>query len=373
MEFRGYPVRDGCGYDGGQSYGPAESFVGMRTEKDPTAVTSLIGSWQSPRPREVGETVEEFLRRLGGPTWIHLVGQERTRTRAMTTLLHGNEPSGVRALHRVLREGRQPATDVLVLVACVGAALEPPGFAHRMLPGKRDLNRCFAGPYSDFEGCIAREIIQRLKGLRPEALVDLHNTSGSGPAYGVGTRVDPARLALTSLFASHYIITDIRLGSLMEATEDEFPTVTIECGGANNRAADGVALEGLKQFLYGKSLLDADGNRRTVTVLEHPMRIRLSPGARVAYSSAPVKGRNLTLREDIDRFNSVVLPPSEPIGWTSRLDALTAPDSRGRERRHELFEIRDGVLHASGPLRLFMATTSERIAEEDCIFYAIQC
>jgi Succinylglutamate desuccinylase / Aspartoacylase family len=331
----------------------------------------LIRTWESPARGDVGDTVEDFLHLLGGPACIHLTGRDRTRTRAMTTLLHGNEPSGVRALHRFLKEGRQPTTDVVALVASVSAALEPPGFAHRMLPGRRDLNRCFAGPGADFEGRLAREIVQRLKDARPEAFIDLHNTSGSGPAYGVGTRVDPARLAMTSLFASHYVLTDIRLGSLMEATEDDFPTVTLECGGARNSMADRVAFEGLDRFLCTESLLEAAAARGDVTVLEHPVRVRLAAGAHVAYSNAPVASRALTLRNDIDQFNSVVLPSSEPIGWINKLEVLTAPDGSGVECLRTLFEIRDGRLHARGPLRLFMATTNERIAEEDCLFYAI--
>jgi len=334
-------------------------------------VSDLIRTCDVPADRLVTGTVEEFLGLLGGPTWVHLQGKDRSRTRAVATLLHGNEPSGVRALHRFLKSGGRPATDVLALVAAVATALQPPGFAFRMLPGARDLNRCFAGPYSGPEGLLAREILDELLAAEPEALVDLHNTSGSGPAYGVGTRLNPICLAVTSMFASQYVLTDIRLGSLMEATEDAFPTVTIECGGAGSAAADELAFNGLQRFLCSESLLAVAPAGHEVVVLEHPVRIRLAPGARIAYSHAPVGNRTLTLRNDIDRFNSTVLRANEPIGWTNELTALTAAGSAGLTPLDELFEVRGGRLYAKRALRLFMATTDVRSAEADCVFYVV--
>lgn len=332
----------------------------------------MIGTWEFRANHDIGEAPGDFLRVLGGPTWIRLAGRDRTRTRAVTTLLHGNEPSGTRALHRFLKEHREPATDVLALVASVGAALEPPDFAHRTRPGRRDLNRCFLAPYLDVEGELARDIVQGLREACPESLVDLHNTSGSGPAYGVATRVDPVRLAVTARFSDQYVLTDIRLGSLMEATEDDFPTVTIECGGAQSAAADRIAFEGLTRYLCDDQLLEPT-DARQVIVLEHPLRIRLAWGASVAYADSPVAGRDVTLRKDIDRFNSIALSSSEPIGWTQALDSLAALDSCGIERRHEMFAIRGGRLYATERLRLFMATTNERIAAEDCLFYVVRC
>jgi len=330
----------------------------------------LIQLWETPAGGEVGETAEDFLRLLGGPRWIHLRGKDRSRTRAVATLLHGNEPSSLRALHRLLKESCRPATDILVLVAAVEAAREAPGFAHRMLPGTRDLNRCFAGPFTDAQGILAREILDGLKAGRPEALVDVHNTSGSGPAYGVGTRLEPPCLAITSLFAPRYVLTDIRLGSLMDATADLCPTATIECGGARSSAADDVALRGLERFLCSESVLATPGGR-DVVVLEHPRRIRLAPGAQLAYSQAPVAGRTLTLRSDIDRFNSTVLPAGELIGWTNELGVLSAAGGRGFTPLGELFEVSNGRLCATRALQLFMATTDARMAEEDCVFYVV--
>jgi len=330
----------------------------------------VIRTWESPVSNAVGASPEEFLRVLDGPCWIRLRGADPSRTRAVTTLVHGNESSGVRALHRFLREHRRAATDVLALVASVHAALQPPGFAHRMLPGTRDLNRCFAGPWSDAAGSLAREILDGLQAARPEALIDLHNTSGAGPSYGVGTRRDPACLALASLFAVEYVLTDIRLGALMEATADEFPAVTIECGGAGSTAADEVAFKGLQGFLCGDVVPESAA--AGVAVLEHPVRVCLAPGATLAYSHVPAPGRTLSLRSDLDQFNSTVLAPGELLGWTRHTGILlSAHGSPGGIDLEEAFEVGNGELRARRGLRLFMATTDVRNALSDCLFYVI--
>ncbi len=320
---------------------------------------------------ELDDTVETFLQRLGGPCWIRVRGRDRSRVRALITLLHGNEPSGTRALHRFLRSAGQPATDILALVANVPAALAGPGFSQRMLPGRRDLNRCFAGPPDDDEGRLAREILDTLRAARPEALIDLHNTSGAGPAYGVGVRADPSFLALASLFASHYVLTDIRLGALMEATADEFPTVTVECGGAQEAKSDAVAFAGIEKYFCMENVVGDGSDRPDVTVIERPLRIRLADGATVAYAGTPVEGRSLTLRTDIDRFNSNLLKAGEPIGWARRRVPLDVSGRGGSHTGEDLFELRGGRLRARMPLRLFMATTDVRIAVADCLFYAV--
>jgi hypothetical protein len=131
------------------------------------------------------------------------------------------------------------------------------------------------------------------------------------------------------------------------------------------------AFNGLQRFLCGESILSTTAASRDVVVLEHPLRISLATGASIAYSQAPVEGHTLTLRNDIDRFNSTVLPPYEIIGWTSELGALSAVDSAGLRHLDQLLEIRNGQLCAKRALRLFMATTDVRIAKDDCVFYVV--
>jgi hypothetical protein len=51
-----------------------------------------------PEPSTIAETVYGFLAQLGGPTAIHITGHDTRRCRVVVTLLHGNEPSGLKAV-----------------------------------------------------------------------------------------------------------------------------------------------------------------------------------------------------------------------------------------------------------------------------------
>ena len=334
--------------------------------------SDALQTWTAPSPDDIGEDAIEFLRRLGGPTWLVVPGKDRSRTRAITTLLHGNEPSGLRGLHRWLKTGTTPAVDVVCCIAAVATALTPPGFANRRLPELRDLNRCFQPPFDGPEGRLAAELLARLREANPEALVDIHNTSGLGPAYGATTKLDAERMTITGMFAEHLIVTDVHVGALMEATQNDFPTVTIECGGIRNRTADLVAFEGIATYVSRDDLF-FQATAQTITVLKHPIRVRAINGAEIAFADKPLAGVDITLRPDIDRFNYIVLPPSEPLGWLGPrgISALEAFQNETEDIAENLFDLRDGQLFTSRPVRLFMATTDPQIAKDDCLFYAI--
>jgi hypothetical protein len=167
-----------------------------------------------------------FLESLGGPTLLRLEGRDSSRVRALSTLLHGNEPSGLRAVIRYLRSGEVPATDVIIFIGSVHTALTEPRFSYRALPGEMDANRCWTLHGDMPQGEVARQVLTRIVDASPECLVDLHNNTGHNPAYGVAFRVGPAEQSLVSLFADRIVHTPIELGTLVEATVPLFPSVS---------------------------------------------------------------------------------------------------------------------------------------------------
>ena len=93
----------------------------------------------------LGDSYLDFLQQLGGPAWFTVEGRDTSRRRVIVTLLHGNEPSGLKAVHALLSEEIVPATDLGILVAGADAALCEPLLTHRYIPGERDLNRTVGG------------------------------------------------------------------------------------------------------------------------------------------------------------------------------------------------------------------------------------
>ncbi len=325
-------------------------------------------------PHWLEGTLEQFLEALGQPTILQLSGADTSRRRTLCTLLHGNEPSGVQAVFQYLQQGAQAAVNIDIIIASVHTALTEPRFSYRMLPGKRDLNRCFHPPFDTDEGQLARQILDYIQESRPECLIDLHNTSGSGPAFAVSVHNDVNHLALTSLWTNDMIVTDLRLGALMELSERDVPTVTIECGGANDRPSLMIATEGLQRFFRNEHVLAQPEEDYAVTCYRNPVRLELRPGFRVAYTDDIYGDADISLRCDVDRLNYGSLPPDEPIArlGPEGLNALQANNHLGESVLEQYFCCRDQKLYAKHTLKLFMVTTNKDIAERDCLLYFIE-
>lgn len=311
---------------------------------------------------------EAFLGRLGGPSVLHINGLQRNRCRVVVTLLHGNEPSGLRAIYQLLKAGVQPVTDIKVIVGSVSAARTEPMFSHRMLPGHRDLNRCFNGPEHDLQGQLAKAIIEQINQFSPEAVVDVHNTSGSGPSFCVSICDDDKHLSLASFFSGRCIHTDIRLGSLMEQNFG-CPIVTVEAGGAEDPVADNNAYNGLKTLFINDNLFFNDCN---IELLNRPRRLELLADTKLKFAEQAECDAHVTIRQDIERYNFGITLPSDVLGWTNddtlqcfKLDKAEIPIS-------EFFEVNEGKIQTTQPLKFFMVTTKVEIAKTDCLLYFVE-
>jgi hypothetical protein len=328
---------------------------------------------RNPLATDIGDNVEAFLRIQGGPACIFLEGEDTGRTRALVTLLHGNEPSGAMALFRWLKSGQRPAVNVVCIVASVAAALESPVFSHRMLPRARDLNRCFRPPFEDTQGALAEEILEILHMHHPEAVVDVHNTSGSGPSFGVCTFMDRQHDALVSLFTRRLIISNLRLGALMEISEHSFPTVTVEVGGRLDEEAHELAYEGICRYFAATDVFAAGETDWGLELLTDPIRVELADNVSLTYADEPRVGYDITLCTDIEHHNFSNVTPDTLLGWAEGQERklFNAQDMGGRCAVTDILRIEDGRLYPAQTLKLFMITNNAAIAESDCLFYAV--
>lgn len=326
----------------------------------------------NPRPSDIAETAEAFICELAEPTMIFIEGEDSSRTRALVTLMHGNEPSGVKALHRWLRSGRKPLCNIICALPSIPAAILEPLFKYRVYPEQRDMNRCFLPPYNDEPGKRAEQILECFARYGPECIIDIHNTSGHSPDFAVVTFEDEQHEALASLFTDRMIITDLRLGALMETSNRRSPVVTIECGGAQDAEADQIAWQGLQRYFTQAEVLTLESGRQ-LDLYHHPVRLELSQDCVVAYADSYVLGTDLTVPGGLDRCNFDAVERGELIGWVGRrkgVQGFCVHDSEGRNVFDEYFECKGNQLLTAQRLKLFMITTRPDIAIGDCLLYA---
>jgi len=309
-----------------------------------------------------------FLEALGGPVVFRVPGVQRNRCRALVTLLHGNEPSGLMGLRAWLRRQQTPAVDLLCVLGSVPAALEPPGFAHRMLPGHRDLNRCFRAPFDGPEGQLAEAIVHALRDAHCETIVDLHNNTGPNPAYGVVDAASAERLGLVGLFSHRCVVTELRLGTLFEAVED-VPCVAIECGQSGDPGADDVAAEGIARYA---ALTRAPAPRPDGELYDASRRVLLAEGVSVAFAEAPAVDADVTFLPAVERYNFERIEAGMALGWSHGPWPVRVFDEHGQDTSREYFEVVDGVLRARAPLMPIMVTASATVAQQDCLCYLLR-
>jgi hypothetical protein len=326
----------------------------------------------APSLTDMGDNILSFISIFPQPVRIRIPGADNSRCRVLVTLLHGNEPSGLTALHELLKAKFKPAVDIYCYLIAFEAARLLPVFTHRQVPGKRDFNRCFGAPYdSDDQGPVCEQLLSEIGKLQPEAVVDMHNTSGEGPAFGVSTSYDKKHDELVSLFTDRLIITDLKLGALMESNTHDVPIVTIECGGANEDVADRIALNGLKRYFSQDQLFISEAKDYGIELYFNPVRIELNLATSLEFNEGAVPGADITLKPDIEHLNFGLVTPQTLLGWVGEgaMEKLAAFDANRENHFKQFYREDNGGLYPNSNQKMFMITSKPEIAISDCLWY----
>jgi len=318
---------------------------------------------------------EQFLLSITGPTVIDIKGKDSSRCRVINTLLHGNEPSGLIAVHRWLTEEFKlpvPETNIRIIICSVEAASVRPLFSTRYVKDGKDLNRCFGSDQETDYYRRANLIEQAIRDVAPEAIVDLHNTSGYGPPFAVSPSITTDGLSLASFFCQTMILSSIHLGALMEL-DFGCPVVTIECGGSHDEQSHEVAFEGIQHIATCPDI-NYFHQEKSVDVIYRPLRLQIKPGIELSYSEHDEGYEGVTLKSNIEQFNYGSACQGQMLGWLDEngLDNLQLLDDAKENVIEEYFCTRDSQLVCAVHVRIFMATTIKNIAQNDCLFYVVK-
>lgn len=326
---------------------------------------------------------QQFLLSLIGLTVIDISGENSDECRIISILLHGDEPSGLIAVHRWLTSENtlpKPKTNIRIIISSVEAATYQHLFSHRFLPNGVDINRCFNKSMlkldennNNIKGYVERAqlIEQAIREVNPTAIIDLHNTSGNGPAFAVSTIINPNVLSLASYFCNTLILSDISIGAMMEL-DFSCPVVTIECGGRHDDQAHEVAFAGIQQFAQCDSncVLPQD---KAVQILYKPLRLLIKSDRKLSFSAHDEGYSGVTIRDNIEQFNYGGCCEGLLLGWVDDdgLDNLQLIDDQGNNVIQHYFTIVDNKLVCKTNLKIFMASNQENIVRSDCLFYVV--
>lgn len=308
---------------------------------------------------------------LGGPTLIHLPGR-RQQPLFVCTLLHGNEDTSWRAVQALLHryQARELPRALSIFIGNVAAAAA----GVRRLEDQIDYNRAWpGGDVTDCPECVLmREVEEAMRLREPFASIDIHNNTGLNPHYACINRLGPAFIQLATLF-SRTVIYFLRPRGVQSLAFSEIcPAVTVECGKSGNPHNADHALQYIEACLHL-----ADFHRHAMppqdidlyhTVATVSVRDGVSFGFNGDY-------RDLTLIDDLDRYNFQDLAPGTAWGWQrpDRPLTLVATDENGSDVSAHYFRLGpDGRIEIVTAATPSMLTLDCRVIRQDCLCYLME-
>lgn len=349
---------------------------------------SEINYLQNPSANELRADYKQFLLSMSGPTVIDITGTNTDRYRVINTLLQGNEPSGLIALHRWLTtrdHNKPPHTNLRFIICSVEAATKSPLFTKRFIDGNQDINRCFGqveptqdvnniGLKESYIGCCQRaKLIEKaIREVNPDMVVDLHNAASPSPTFSISSVITTETLSLASFFCQTLILSDLRLGSLMEQ-KFTCPFITIECGGSFDEQAHEVAFAGISR-IANCQCVDYIHQEKDVEVIYRPLRLQTKENIKLSYADHDEGFSGVTLKNNIEYLNFGGAHQEEMIGWLdgNGIENLQLLDKQGNDVIDEYFYARDNQLVCRHNLRIFKATQNKQVALNDCLFYVVK-
>lgn len=307
---------------------------------------------------------------LGGPALIHLRGR-REPTLFVSSLLHGNEWSGVLALQSLLRKHRNQELprSCSIFIGNVSAARE----GLRCLEHQPDFNRIWPGSalvHSPEQKMMAQvEEIMVERGLF--ASIDVHNNTGLNPHYACVNKLDNPFLQLAILFSRTVVYFTRPLGVQSLAFAKHCPSVTIECGHTGQSRGTQHAEQFIEDCLHMMELPDHPIPEQDISLFHTVAIIKLPSNISFGFETGST---DVSFAEDLDHLNFRELSPGTRLARVRPGSdvRLLAWDNRGREVGDHYFDYQDNEILLSRPVMPSMLTLNEQIIRQDCLCYLME-
>ncbi|HEY8163732.1 MAG TPA: M14 family metallopeptidase [Methylocystis sp.] len=309
---------------------------------------------------------EKLIDILPGPTLFDLPGHD-PHPLFVSTLLHGNEYSGLAAMQSVLRRhaARGLPRALLFFVGNVRAAAANV----RTLPDQLDYNRVWPGTLypGDPQALQARWIYDYAARRGLFASIDIHNNTGFNPHYACIRTLEPKFIALARLFSRIVVHSQRPVGTHAAAFADLSPALTAECGKAGAGSATEHAIELVEAALSISHLPDHPPAPQDVELLRTYAIVKPPAEASFSFDGTPA---DFMFRGDIDHMNFSELAPGASFGKARagmRLDIL--PGEGDERPPGDYFDYADGDIRLSRSAIPAMLTVDPRAVKLDCLCY----
>lgn len=313
-------------------------------------------------PPQVDLPALDFLKWLNQTTIIST--GNGTPSIAICCLMHGIEPSGYFAVHKLLQKLRKnnPLTkQVHFIFANVPAALEGEPFSHRHCDNEDDMNRIWDKPGTNKkQNQLINELKTFLTSAQPGLFIDFHNTTGHNPVFAPVPSLDEDTLNKAAC------LTDFLIYIPWESTSIGWckrlcTSICVETGKHDEEQSHRKADELLTNALIiGGALPGTLEPATTLRIGHDPEKISVDPNASIAFNEENT-GEDLVLRPDIDTLNCKPLPAGTFLGWVNEPGATS----------HDKLDIKNKKLTTKEDLTFIMLTKQRDVIKKDSWGYIV--
>lgn len=303
------------------------------------------------------------------PTLMHIAGEAGKPALFVSTLLHGNEHSGLFAVQALLRkyrkEGRLLPRPMLLFIGNLRAAHRN----CRLMPGQVDYNRIWDCAGDSEEHDLARNVLDYAARQDLFAAVDIHNNTGANPHYGCVNHLDRQTLSLARLFGDTLVYFTEPHEVLANAFSQFCPSFTIECGLSGEWHGVEHSIELLEAVLAAESLDATDAELAALDVHETVVRVRVPKTALFDFGNDNAQV-DFRFPENFEHLNFVEQPEGSLLGWRFNADeALEVIDNAGNNVAHEFIYYEGNEIRTRRDVVPSMFTKDKQAVVTDCLGY----
>lgn len=307
---------------------------------------------------------------LETPTLIHLEGV-KPQPLFISTLLHGNETTGLYALQRLLRKYRHKPLprSLSIFIGNIAAAKEN----QRHLDDQDDYNRIWPGSHhsDSAEKDMMQTVTNIMQKKKPFASIDIHNNTGKNPHYACINILNPHGLLLASKFSDIAVYFTSPKGVQSSAFSDFCPSIVLECGQSSDKAGEDHALN------YLETILDIDelsSQRDDNLKLYHTIARVTVPKTVTIGVSINDTSSDLCLNEELEDKNFHQLQPGTVFATvnSAKENLINVTSESNEDITEEYTEISGNKIVLKKPVTLSMFTTSEKAIRQDCACYFME-
>ena len=306
---------------------------------------------------------------LKSPTLFHLQGIN-PQPLFISTLLHGNETTGLYAIQRLLKKYQEKPLPraISLFIGNVAAAKEK----QRHLEDQDDYNRIWPGSHhsESAEKDMMQTVTNIMTKKKPFASIDIHNNTGKNPHYACINILNPHGLMLAAKFSDIAVYFTSPKGVQSSAFSDFCPSIVLECGQSGEKSGEDHALDYLQSILELDELSSKDDKLKlyhTVARVTIPETITIENI--IGGDSCDI---SLNVQLEDKNFHRIDSGTEFATVNADKEKYIVVSSESEEDVTAEYIELNDNKLLFKKPVTLSMFTMNEEAIRQDCVCYFME-